>query len=74
MLFCGRAQQDRTPLYFAAEDGRLEVVRLLLDKGAEKDVNATTNVRAPSATAAARRVGAWRARGSFTHLLWCSRA
>lgn len=52
MPCCGRAQNGGTPLYYAAEDGHLEVVRLLLDKGAEKDINATSNVRARTRLAA----------------------
>jgi hypothetical protein len=71
LLFRGRAQNGGTPLYYAAEDGHLEVVQLLLDKGADKDVKATSNVRAPYrqysvSGAPRRRVRGWwlvRARG-----------
>jgi hypothetical protein len=43
LLLCGRAQDGLTPLRWAALYGHLEVVRLLLDRGADKD--AKENVR-----------------------------
>ena len=55
LLLCGPAQYGMTPLHWAAFNGRLEVVRLLLDSGADKE--ATNQVRTPCATAAARCVG-----------------
>ena len=42
---CGRAQNGRTPLYFAAQGGRLECVQLLLERGADKE--AKDKVRLP---------------------------
>jgi hypothetical protein len=48
---CGRAQYDTTPLHEAALSGKPECVRLLLDRGADKD--ARNHVRAPHASAAA---------------------
>ena len=57
---CGRAQDGDTPLHTAAFSGHLECVRLLLERGADKD--AKTKVRAHTrTTAAARCVGARRA-------------
>ena len=54
---CGRAQNGATPLHTAAFSGHLECVRLLLERGADKE--AKTKVRTPTrATAAARCVGA----------------
>jgi ankyrin repeat protein len=41
----GRVQNGAAPLHIAAEKGSSEVVRLLLDRGA--DVNTRNNVRAP---------------------------
>jgi hypothetical protein len=62
LLLCGPAQYGMTPLHWAAFNGRLEVVRLLLDSGADKE--ATNQVRTPCATAAARCVGARRVQRS----------
>ncbi len=36
---CGRAQYGYTPLHYAAQFSKLEVARLLLDAGADKDNN-----------------------------------
>ena len=56
LLLCGRAQSGKTPLNIAAMNGQLEVVRLLLEHGADKDAN-NNNVRPPRATAATCCVG-----------------
>ena len=63
MLFaiCGCAQIGFTPLHEAALNGKPECVRLLVERGADKE--AKDDVRAPThVTAAARCVGARRVR------------
>ncbi len=40
-------QYGATPLYMAAQKGHLEVVRLLLDKGANKEAASKVNCWAP---------------------------
>ena len=62
LLCCDCTQDDKTPLLFAVEEGQLEVVRLLLELGADKEAKDT--VRSPPFSAAARCVGAWRVRCS----------
>ena len=55
---CGRAQTfSWTPLVTAAYKGHVEFVRLMLDRGADKE--AKTKVRAQHSSAATRCVGAW---------------
>ena len=49
-LRAGGAQDGYTPLLWALCNGHYDVVRLLLERGANK--NATNNVRAPVARAA----------------------
>lgn len=39
---------DTTPLCLASENGRIEVVRLLLEAGADKDADHGTNYKRPS--------------------------
>ena len=55
LRLCGRAQKGWTPLHYAALYGHLVVVRLLLERGADKE--AKSNVRAPRVTAATLCVG-----------------
>ena len=56
-------QDGHTPLLWAAQKNHPEVVRLLLDCGADKEEK--NDVRAPCATAAARYIGARHVRGRF---------
>jgi hypothetical protein len=44
---CGRAQYGRMPSHWAAEKGHLEVVRLLLDRGAQCESSDTCEYKTP---------------------------
>jgi ankyrin repeat protein len=51
-----------TPLHWAAREGHLEVVRLLLERGADKEARPTRLDRGALRRTAARGGGAWRKR------------
>ena len=72
LLCCDCTQDDKTPLLLAVEEGQLEVVRLMLELGADKEAN--DRVRAPHATAAALCVGARRVRQSAGRVQPCMRS
>jgi ankyrin repeat protein len=47
MLLCGRAQGGKTPLHHAAIHGHMEVVRLLLERGANLEAKGDVRAHAP---------------------------
>ena len=58
------SQSLNTPLHYAARNGKLEVVTLLLDRGAEKEAKDEVRLSSPNQTVEAHSAVARRARST----------